>query len=257
MFKKIALAAAVLASASFATWDYFPILPAGKGSAEAGLYYDWDGDWSQAGVKIGARYTVIQNLELSLQNWGYQLWSEVDCTGCKGGDGLRDLTVGVRYEMAPQMNLFLDLNLPIGNDDFSNGHAPTSDEVAIYLGAQYAAALTQEFLLGTEAGVDWGFEHHGKERGLELHVGAELDYSIAQLGLTPFVGLQFKYRVTDSEEHDHNINNNGDTQVNIWLGASYALNQQLSFKGQLIVRSGAADMGGDATGFYVAVDVNF
>ena len=30
MFKKIALAAALTASASFATWDYFPILDGGK-----------------------------------------------------------------------------------------------------------------------------------------------------------------------------------------------------------------------------------
>ena len=50
MFKKIALAAALVSSAAFATWDYYPVLEGGKGSAKGGLYYDWDHDWSQAGL---------------------------------------------------------------------------------------------------------------------------------------------------------------------------------------------------------------
>lgn len=259
MFKKIALAAAITATATFATWDYFPILDAGKGTVEAGLYYDWDGDWSQAGLKIGGRYTVVPNLELSLQSFGYQFWGENDCSHCggnDGGDGLRDITLGGRYMIAPNLNVFADINLPIGEDDPDGGvNAPSSDEIAIYAGAQYAALLAPQLMLGTEAGLDWGFEHHDYERGLELHVGAELDYSVMEHGLTPFIGLQLKYRVTDSEDHDHDINNDGDTQINLWLGTNWALNQQMYLTGRLILRSG--DMGGDATGLYVGCGVNF
>ena len=110
MFKKIALASAIAASAAFATWDYYPVLDAGKGSAAAGLYYDWDNDWSQAGLKVGARYSLIQNLELSLQSWGYQFWGETDCNGCaNGGDGLRDLIIGARYGLAPMITAFVDV----------------------------------------------------------------------------------------------------------------------------------------------------
>ena len=47
MFKKIAMACAFIATASFATWDYYPVLEAGKGSFAGGLYYDWHHDWSQ------------------------------------------------------------------------------------------------------------------------------------------------------------------------------------------------------------------
>ena len=47
MFKKILLALAVLACASFATWDYYPIPQNKNGGAEAGLYYDKDHRWSQ------------------------------------------------------------------------------------------------------------------------------------------------------------------------------------------------------------------
>ena len=63
MFKKIALAAALVSSAAFATWDYYPVLEGGKGSVKGNLYYDWDHDWSHAGLGIGVRYSVIQNLE--------------------------------------------------------------------------------------------------------------------------------------------------------------------------------------------------
>ena len=82
MFKKIALAAALVSSAAFATWDYYPVLEGGKGSVKGNLYYNWDHDWSNAGLGIGVRYSVISNLEISLQDWGYQFWGEWDCSGC-------------------------------------------------------------------------------------------------------------------------------------------------------------------------------
>ena len=37
MLKKIALVAALAATASFATWNYFPVQEAGKGQAEIGV----------------------------------------------------------------------------------------------------------------------------------------------------------------------------------------------------------------------------
>lgn len=261
MFKKIALATALIATASFATWDYFPVQEAGKGQAEAGLYYDWDNDWSQSGIKVGARYALIQNLELSIQSFGYQFWSEVDCKGCpNGGDGLRDLTLGARYQIDPRINAFLDVNLPIGSDDDGrNGHPVSSNEVALYLGGQFSMAIPEApgLAFGTEAGLDWGFEHDNFERGLEIHVGGEMDYTIPNVGLTPYLGLQFKLQLTESttDDGDTGWDDAGDNQINIWLGAAYAIDPMITVKAQLIVRSG--DMDGDATGLYAAADFNF
>lgn len=264
MFKKIALAAALAATASFATWDYYPVLEANKGTAEAGLYYDWDHDWSQAGLRVGARYSVIQSLEVSLQGWGYRFWSETDCGGCpNGGDGLNDLTVGFRYQIDPMVNAFLDLHLPIGSDDDGiNGHPVSNDEVSIYLGGQFSMPTNVPgFVFGTEAGLDWGFEHHHRERGLEIHLAGEAAYSIPEAqGLTPYIGLQMKLQLTeDTWEDDHGNevggNDDGDSQINLWLGASFPVAPMLSVKGQLNIRSG--DMDGNATGFYVAADFNF
>ena len=258
MFKKIALASALAASAAFATWDYYPVLEAGKGSAEAGLYYDWDDPWSQAGLKIGARYSLIQNLELSLQSWGYQFWSEADCDGCaNGGDGLRDLTLGVRYGIAPMITIFGDVHLPVGGDEVSN------DEIAIYAGAQFSMPINDVpgMKLGTEAGVDWGFEHDHYERGLETHLAGEVAYTVPNVGVTPFVGLQMKIRLTESESEggdgkEYGHNDDGDKQINIWLGADYfVIPNQLDLKAKLIVRSG--DLDGDATGLYVGAEFFF
>lgn len=275
MFKKLALACAVFASASFATWDFYPVLEAGKGSAAGGLYYDWHHDWSQAGLKIGGRYSVIQNLELSVQGWGIQFWSENDCAGCEnGGGGIRDLTIGGRYQFTPMVNAFLDLILPIGSDDVSG------DEVAFYTGAQFSMPTGVEGLkFGTEAGFLWGFEHDNHERGLDLHLGGELAYTVPDIGVTPFIGLQLKYRLTESTwegyktECDNNNqncrevgskkewgeNDDGDTQFILWLGASYfVIPKQLDVKAQIFVRSGDhSNMGGDASGLYAGAEFFF
>lgn len=269
MFKKIILAIAIVASASFATWDYFPVLEAGKGSAAAGLYYDWHHDWSQAGLKAGVRYSIIQNLEISLQSWGFQFWGETDCKGCaNGGSGLRDLTLGGRYQITPMVNAFVDFLLPIGstdNDGPGTNH-PGSDELALYLGGQFSMPIEQApgLAFGTEAGLFWGFEHDNRERGLELHLGGEIDYTIANIGLTPYAGLQLKFRITESEWEgddgkEYGADDDGDKQIIIWLGAGYAvIPNQLNVKAQLFVRSGDHDnMGGDASGLYIGAEYFF
>lgn len=259
MFKKIALAAALTATASFAVWDYYPVLEAGKGSVEGGLYYDWDHDWSQAGLTIGGRYSIIQNLELSVQSWGFQFWSETDCEGCEnGGDGLRDLIIGGRYQITPMVNGFLDIRLPIGGDEVTN------DEISLYLGAQFSMKVTEApgLKFGTEAAFDWGFEHDNYERGLDLHLSGEVGYTVPDVGITPFAGLKIKYRLTESEWEangkDYGANDDGDKHISIWLGADYfVIPNQLDLKAKLIIRSGDQSLGGDATGLYVGAEFFF
>lgn len=259
MFKKIALAAALTAGAAFATWDYYPVLEAGKGSAEGGLYYDWDHKWSQAGLKVGARYSLIQNLEISLQSWGFQFWKEEDCKGCEnGGDGLRDLTLGARYQFDPMINAFVDFNLPIGGDEVTN------DEISFYVGAQFSMAIPEApgLKFGTEGALDWGFEHDNIERGLDLHMAGEIAYTVPDIGVTPFAGLKLKYRLTESEEErggkDYGFDDDGYKHISIWLGAGYfVIPNQLDVKAKLIVRSGKQELGGDATGLYVSAEYFF
>ncbi|MCK9183210.1 MAG: transporter [Fibrobacteraceae bacterium] len=250
MLQKIALTVALIAVSSFATWDYFPVLDAGKGTAKANMYYDWDGDWSQMGIGISARYTVAPNVELALMDLGYQFWNEEDCKGCAdGGDGLRDLTFGLRYQIVPIFNVFLDANLPIGSDEVTN------NEFSLYFGGQFSQKISPIFVLGTEGGFLWGFEHDKYERGLVLEIGAEGDFPIPSTGFTPFVGLKLLYQLTESSSDGHDVGGDGDNDIQVSLGAKYDIDTQMAVDGKLILRSGDDSLGGNATG--IAFDFYF
>lgn len=276
MFKKIILALAMFAGASFATWDYYPIPQDKNGGAEAGLYYDKDHKWSQAGLKMGARLTMIKSLEIALTGWGYQFWNETDCSGCvNGGDGLRDLTIGGRYEVAPMITVFLDLNLPVGDDEYDGEgtNPPSSSETSLYLGAQFSAPTKMDGLLfGTEAGVLWGFEHDNHERGLDIHVGAEVGYTIPKAGLTPYIGMLLKFRLSESVWYDGNDTEHGyadrrSRQYNLWFGIAYDITPLITVKAHFIFRNekykgvwtdgNPHHHGGDADGLYMAAVFNF
>ena len=60
MFKKIALAAALVATASFATWDKFPVLEQGKGQAAVGINDLMQDKGNQLSLGAKGRFTVIQ-----------------------------------------------------------------------------------------------------------------------------------------------------------------------------------------------------
>jgi hypothetical protein len=250
MFKKIAMAALLVATSSFATWDYYAIPDAGKGTIKAQFLYDTDDPWSQWGLNVSGRYVIMQGLELSLQSFGY-LSQE---SGDWDGSGFTDFILGGRYAVMPNLNVFLDMNIPIGDDEVS------SNRFSFYLGGQFSQELVPSLLLGTEVGAFWGFEHHDSEPGLILEAAGELGYAIPNIGLTPFIGLQLKYKLTDDEYNDHDADDtSGDTQFNLWVGVTYAINAEMAVDGKLIMRSGdnSLDMDGDATGVRVDFYFNF
>ena len=131
---------------------------------------------------------------------------------------------------------------------------------------------------GSEAGLDWGFEHDNYERGLELHLGGEMGYTVPNTEITPFIGLQIKYRITEStteaqkshiekidgkdvevfegETYEVGLDDDGDKQINLWLGADcMIIPNQLNLRLQLIVRSGR--IGGEASGLYTGAEYYF
>ncbi len=247
MFKKIAIAALLVATSSFATWDYYQLPEAGKGTVTGQFFYDSDDPWSQWGLNVSARYILMPNLELSLQSFGYQSWE----TSGSDGAGFTDLTLGARYAIMPIVNLFLDLNLPIGSND-------VSDRLGITLGGQFSQEIVPNLALGTEAGVYWGFKRHDFEPGLVVNLAAELGYTIPDYGLTPLVGLELKYKLTDDESGNWE-GNAGDNSIRLWLGAAYAINGEMSVDGKLKVRSGDSSnhLDGDAVGIEVNFSYNF
>lgn len=274
MIKKVILLAAAIATSSFATWDYFGLLEEGRGSAKAGLYYDWDDDWSQMGLKVGARMTIAPKIELSLQSFGFQFWGETDCKECAdGGYGLRDLVIGARYALHPELYFFLDFNLPIGREKGVGTTPPSRGEIFLYFGAQHHKEI-QTFngvSYGTEAGLFWGFEHDELERGLELRLGGEIDYTLPSTPLTIALGGQFWLRLFKSEydngNKDVDLHDDWSNQFKFWIGATYAVNSNISVNGQIIARSEdikkrskdpfTIGMEGDALGFTFDVEFKF
>ena len=274
MIKKILLLAAALATSSFATWDYFSLLQNNQGSVKAGLYYDTDHDWSQMGFNVGARMNLSPQFELSIHSFGYQLWGETDCDNCEeGGGGLRDLAIGARFALDPELYFFLDFNLPIGKDKKTGlGRTPPSKkEMFLYFGGQHHKAIEsiKGASYGAEAGIFWGFEHHDLERGLEVRFGGEFDYTLPSAPVTLLLGGQIWLRIFESEDHDRDLNDDWSQQYKIWIGADFAVNNQISIKGKVIARSQdlkhrsdetnlrRVEMEGDATGFTVDVEFKF
>ncbi|MCF0222315.1 MAG: transporter [Fibrobacter sp.] len=276
MFKKIALALTLIATASFATWDYYSIPREGIGSVKAGFYYDKHNQWSQMGLELGARIDIAKKFEIALMGWGYQFWNEEDCRNCyNGGSGLRDLTIGGRYEAAPMITAFLDLNIPTGRNEYDGQGTkpPSNDEFSIYLGAQFSVdTKVKGFKIGGEAGLDWGFAHNDHERGLDFVVGMEGAFTIPDIGLTPYLGFEFTLRLTESEweennGRDHGYDDDGSTQFNLWFGGSYAVLKNLAVDARFKYRhlrykgdrgdGNPHKMDGDAFGFYLGVNLDF
>ena len=62
MFQKLVLAAAFCATASFATWDKFPVLENHKGEIVVGAEFIKQGEPMKLVPYISSRYTVMPNL---------------------------------------------------------------------------------------------------------------------------------------------------------------------------------------------------
>lgn len=256
MIKKIALAAALAATASFATYDMFAVGQPGKGQVEITDSYTWHDHWSMDAINIKAKYNVIQNLELSLQGIGYRLWNEDDrCDdkgfdACPDNDGITALTIGARYQFMPMLIAAADIDLPLNSEDVVGDYDP----LAIYAAIQYTQEFMPGLALGTEAGFKWKFEDEKKEEGLILQIMAELDYTIASIGLTPWVGLGFFDQLTETQIDGHD-NGGDESQIEIWFGASYAINQMIGIKAQFTISNG--DLWGDHNALKVGATINF
>ena len=272
MIKKIILLAAAIATSSFATWDYFSLLEGNHKSVKAGLYYDMDDNWSQMGVKVGARMNIVPQFELSLQSFGFQFWGEWDCDDCAdGGYGLRDLVIGARYALDPELYFFLDFNLPIGREKGAGTTPPSQGEIFLYFGAQHHRNIEaiKGAAYGAEAGVFWGFEHNDLERGLEVRLGGEFDYTLPSTPVTLLIGSQFWLRIFESEDHDKDLHDNWSDQWKFWVGANFAIDKNVSLNGSVIVRAQDLNhrkkeegfrritMEGDALGFTLDVEFKF
>lgn len=255
MLKKIALAAAVAASSSFATYTFFPVGQANSGQVEAGVRYGWTDNTSDMNIILGAEYVIMQNLELSLTGLGYQLWDEWDeCDDdCPDSDGIKAMTIGARYQFMPILIAALDVNIPLNSED-----AVPYDPFGLYAAIQYTQEFMPGLAFGSEAGISYKFEDNNRTDGLGLKIQAELDYTIASIGLTPWIGASFDVRLSDVEDGPAEYGS-GDSAFTLWIGAGYPINDMFAVKGNFIMQFAdeAESMGGDWMGVNAKVVINF
>lgn len=250
MFKKIALAMAVVASSSFATYTYFSVGNAGTGQVEVGFAHSWEEhDASSNTLFVKGEYVVMPNLELSLLGLGYVFMDDgIDDTD--DPDGFTAMTIGARYQFMPFLIGALDVELPLSSDDLVGNYDP----FGLFVAVQYTQEFIPNLVLGSEAGVEYKFEDYKTDEGLLLKVQAELDYTIASLGLTPWVGLEFDYRLTDTEYDSRSADDSGNNSISFWVGGSYSINQMFAVKANFILTRGDF---GDSETVNAALDINF
>ena len=223
MFKKIALAAALVATASFATWDKFPVLENHKGQAAVGINDLMQDKGNQLGLTAKGRFTVIPNLEVGLAI-PYVIFTHWDGEDSKQ-DGLSDIALMGRYQFMPTMSAFLDISLPTCNEDLCGEDGP----VGFHFGAQYS----QNFGMvnfGSELGL--AIETKGDDKNTPpwtLNLGAEGDFAINPM-LTPYVGLDLamllgKYTYDGENGGDSHT---GELGIEPYLGLGIAFNPMIT-----------------------------
>lgn len=241
MFKKILLVTALVATASFATWDKFPVLDQGKGQVKLGADYGIKDQWRNLDLELGARFTVIQSLEI-MGTLPYRVFGQWD--GDDRGDGLGDATIGARYFFPTNLGLFLDINLPIGDDSYAY------QGWGFHFGAQYAKVpLIDKISMGSELGLSLyteGDDDAKYNRGTELNLGVEFDYDLG--ALKPYVGLDYFNRLTRSEEKcsvSGTAGSSGTCKIDddysgflTTFGVNYSINQMMTIEGKYMIGAG-------------------
>ena len=231
MLKKVFFVAALCATASFATWDKFPVLENHKGEIVVGAEFDKRSDPMLLTPYIGSRYTVMPNLEL-----GVILPYYVNLN-VNNENGLANPMLMARYQFLSVLNAFLNVQVPISNN------LDNSSEWAFNFGFQYS----QNFGvvdIGTELGLTMSTKGDDKEASpMKLNFGAEIDFNLG-IPLTPFIGADAFIRLGEFYYDGGNFGNCivGVFEALPYAGLKFAITPNVSVQGSAMVKLGKNDV---------------
>jgi hypothetical protein len=252
MFKKLVLAAAFCATASFATWDKFPVLEDHKGETVVGIGFDYEGSSELMLLKpyFGSRFTVAPNLELAVLLPYYVNLSEIFCTryvNLDNNNGLGNPELMARYQITPFLNVFLDVLVPV------NQSYEYYDVWVLSFGAQFSKNFgIVDF--GSELGLSVNVETDDDfSVPLRLNFGAEADFKL-NIPLTPFVGadaLVLMGHVTGKNEAGEKYDDNltGEFAVYPYVGLKYAITPNVVLQASAKTAVGKSVVIGEDTPF--------
>jgi long-subunit fatty acid transport protein len=197
--KKVLLAALLCAASAFATWDYFPVKEAGKGEAKVGFAYFMQDKFSMMGLNAGARFSVIEGLEVALMfnghgngPMGFPLSSSYDGNSCEGDfcpPTMAQPTLGLRYWLPMGLGIGLDVSIPFGGEALY-GKDTKGTALAITPAVQYSMKLNEQLEIGAEVGLTIPFADGTDAKyaeGMDLGIGLEVDFSLGMV--VPFVNV--------------------------------------------------------------------
>lgn len=213
MIRKIAIATTLLSLSSFAAWDRFPVLDAGKGQAKVGVAHisstDSDATGYDLAMALQGRYTVAPSIEIAALV-PYRLGKE-DPTG------LYRPVLSMRYWMPTGIGLYADASLPLGNDDV------TWNNIGITVGGQLATNLDAAMAVAAEVSYTMEMEKDQIDQGDVLALGGELDYNLGNM--TPWVGLDF-YMMGEGDYAG--FETDSDNAATLSLGSSFTVTPELA-----------------------------
>jgi hypothetical protein len=224
--KKVLAAALLCAVSAFATWDYFPVKDAGKGEAKLGVGYFMQDKLSMLGLNFGARFSVIDGLEIAaLLNTapaGFGLTCSYDGDDCDAS-GLRQPALSVRYWLPMGVGVAVDVDLPLVSGDNESDDANLGFTPAVQYSAKFG-----DLELGSQLSFYIPLENGNKYTPpMELGIGLELDYSLGSV--TPLIGCDFAIEVA-KEKMDGKDDFSADTATGIapYVGAVFSINDMLA-----------------------------
>lgn len=236
MLKKVFIATALCATASFATWDKFPVLENHKGETVVGAGFAKQGEPMILAPYIGSRYTVMPNLELGLV-LPYYVNLNIN-----NENGLSNPLFMARYQFLPTLNAFLDVQVPISNDPYN------SSEWSFNFGVQYSQNLGIVDI-GAELGLMVNTKGDDKvSPPLNLNLGFEIDFKLG-IPLTPFIGADALMAIGKLTDEFGNFGDDltGDFAVLPYVGLKYAFTSNVSVQASAMTMLGKEDMVGPDT----------
>ena len=215
MIKKLALVAVFAATASFASWDYLPILDAGRGQVEVNVDYTLQGKKSQLTPYLAARHTIIQNLEVGVMI-PYVVFTHYDGEDLME-DGFDEVELMARYQFLPMLGAYLDIFLPTCDEDVCGD----DDPFAFRFGVQFYQKFGM-VQFGSELGLMLETEGEDKKTPpWDLKLGLEASFHVNEI-VEPYVGVDLRMKLGKDTYKGKNVGESrtGDLGVGPFVGAT-------------------------------------
>jgi opacity protein-like surface antigen len=157
----------------------------------------------------------------------------------------------VRYQFMPVMNAFLDVDLPIGEEEFNR------DGFGFHFGAQFSQKFGM-VALGSELGLQ--IETAGDDKTTPpwtLNLGVEGDFAINEM-ITPYVGIDLLMFLGKTTVDGDNVGDSrtGDMGFEPYLGAVIAFNPMFALDLSARFKMGEDYYGYDDTQMYFDAHLN-